>query len=117
MNDKKGLELPINMIVVVAIAVLVLVVVAAFFAGRLGQGTGDIALEGAFSQGCNTLRTIHNCAASSISLINVRGYTPPGSDPASFPNGDSFSDICLRKGFDTADGGATCAKACGCTGV
>jgi len=41
----KGLELPINMIIIIAIAVLVLVVIAAFFTGYFGSGTGTISLE------------------------------------------------------------------------
>ena len=115
MKGKKGLELPINMIVVIAIAVLVLVVVAAFFAGRLGSGTNDIALEGAFSQGCNTLRTIYNCAPDSP--VEVRGYAPPGTAvvPGQTPVSNFFgsgNSICALKGLPESN---ICARACGCT--
>ena len=115
MNGKKGLELPINMIVVIAIAVLVLVVVAAFFAGRLGGGSDEIALNAAFNNGCNTLRFAEQCDPARIGNVNVRGYTPPGQTPNT--NGWPFLDgsadsICARKGYTDA---AQCARVCGCT--
>ena len=99
------------MIVVIAIAVLVLVVVAAFFAGRIGSGTGDINLEAAFAQGCNNLRSIHNCAVSEISLITVQGYLPQGTSATQYPNGYPFGGVCTAKGFSAL---AECAVACGC---
>ncbi len=107
----KGLEMPINMIVVVAIAVLVLVVVAAFFAGRLGGGSDEIALTAAFNTGCNTLRSVHNCVVASITSGSIRipGYAPPGEQVN--PNGYDFSLVCSRKGYSASD----CARVCGCT--
>lgn len=104
----KGLELPINMIVVVAIAVLVLVVVAAFFVGRVSPA--DIDLERAFGTGCNTLRALYNCVVDDIRQINVPGYLPPGAVSADYPDGFPFDEVCRAKGLVPAD----CAKACGC---
>ncbi len=104
----KGLELPINMIVVVAIAVLVLVVVAAFFAGWIGKGTGDVNLESAFGSGCNTLRTVYNCNYLEFDV----NYQKPGSPLTR----TRFSEICRLKELSTAISNApgTCVKACGC---
>ncbi|MBI4174829.1 MAG: hypothetical protein HY517_04235 [Candidatus Aenigmarchaeota archaeon] len=109
MKNSKGLELPINMIVVIAIAVLVLVVVAAFFAGRIGGGGDEIALTAAFNTGCNNLRSVHNCIVGDIPTIRVPGYAPSGEalDPTGYP----FDRICQRKGFSNVD----CARACGCS--
>src|SRR3989338_2522528 len=106
---KKGLELPINMIVVIAIAVLVLVVVAAFFAGRLGQGTNDINLQSAFGTGCNALRSSYNCAGDLSFMVN---YQESGSTNTQ----TSFARICLLSGYaDTSSYAAgSCKKACGC---
>ncbi|MFA4820207.1 MAG: hypothetical protein WC613_04605 [Candidatus Aenigmatarchaeota archaeon] len=104
----KGLELPINMIVVVAIAVLVLVVVAAFFAGQLGGGTNTIAIEAAFSSGCNSLRSTYNCADLSF-LVN---YQEQGSTNTQV----QFSRICQLKGYTAviSNAAGSCTKACGC---
>ncbi len=116
MKDKKGLELPINMIVVIAIAVLVLVVVAAFFAGRLGGGSDEIALNAAFNNGCNTLRFAEQCNPSNIGNVKVRGYAPPGVDASQYTDGWPFfggtDGICQRKGYSTE---SQCARVCGCT--
>ncbi|HLD38739.1 MAG TPA: hypothetical protein VJB05_00310 [archaeon] len=105
----KGLELPINMIVVVAIAVLVLVVVAAFFAGQLGGGTSTIALENAFISGCGKLKSLYNCDSTQIGSINVLNYAPQGTPVSA--TGFPFSSICTAKGYITTQ---ECAKACGC---
>ena len=107
----KGLELPVNMIVVIAIAVLVLVVVAAFFVNKVNPN--ELNLETAFNSGCNTLRSAYNCQVSGISSINVRGFVPSGVDSAAYPSGYPFGGadgICARKGF-TED---QCARVCGC---
>ncbi len=100
----KGMELPINMIVVVLIAVLVLVTVSTFLAGQLGGGTGSINLEGVFSAECNKLRTFHNCADTNFV---VTGYTAPGKT-AGTPT--YFSELCTLKGYSPAE----CLIACGC---
>ena len=112
MSNSKGMELPINMIVVIAIAVLVLVVVAAFFAGRLGAGTNDIALESAFNNGCTTLRAVYNCDYTRAGDVKVRNYAPPGQTAPTegWAFGGSGGSICDRKGL--AD--PQCAIACGC---
>ena len=111
MKNSKGLELPINMIVVIAIAVLVLVVVAAFFVGRIGGGGDEIALTAAFNTGCNNLRSVHNCVVGDIGTITVPGYVPSGESISAYPNGYPFGNICQRKGFSPTD----CARACGCS--
>lgn len=108
----KGLDLPVNMIVIIAIAVLVLVVIAAFFTAQTGGGFGNIALEEAFNRGCATWRSTYNCASPTFT---VSGYSLPGqTGPA------SFSAICAQK-VGGAQGGVVdqnainqCRKLCGC---
>lgn len=111
----KGLELPINMIVVVAIAVLVLVVVAAFFAGQLGGGTSTIALENAFVSGCGKLKATYNCDPDVITAntLKVLNYAPSGHQISEYTaaGGYAFSLICSAKNYAP---GAECARACGC---
>ncbi|MBI3190709.1 hypothetical protein HYZ41_03320 [archaeon] len=74
---KKGLELPINMIVVIAIAVLVLVVVAAVFSGNFLSGTNTITAQVAWANGCNQARA-RGCAVNDFGTLNVAGYDPDG---------------------------------------
>lgn len=109
----KGLELPINMIVVVAIAVLVLVVVAAFFAGQIGGGTNSINVENAFTQGCTKLRSLYNCDPATISSINVLNFAPPGQPvlTTGYPFSTASNGICSLKGYINDQ---ECARACGC---
>lgn len=114
MSSSKGLELPINMIVVIAIAVLVLVVVAAFFAGRLGGGSDEIALNAAFNNGCNTFRFAYQCNVAEIANVKVRGYAPPGQAQTTdgWPFYGGSDSVCARKGYFSE---AECARVCGCT--
>ena len=106
--SKKGMELPINMIVVVLIAVLVLVTVGAFLAGQLGGGVGQIGLEQAFGEGCQKLRSVYNCARDAT--VTITSYTPQGRPAGS--GADFFNDICTAKGFGVDR--ELCAVQCGC---
>jgi len=103
----KGLELPVNMIIIIAIAVLVLVVVAAFFAGRTGEGFASISLEQAFTQGCAALRAGYECNSQSIGSVIIPGYKKGANDQTPHP----LSEICADKGIPDLN---ACARACGC---
>jgi len=56
MNRMKGMELPINMIIIIAIAVLVFVVVAAYFAGAFGGSKDKLAAQAAWNTFCGSER-------------------------------------------------------------
>ena len=103
----KGLELPINMIIVIAIAVLVLVVVSAFFAGQTSSGISSISLEQAFTQGCSALRSGYDCNPNSIGSVNVPGYKINAGDSTVH----TLTEVCTRKGLSEPN---ACAQACGC---
>jgi hypothetical protein len=102
----KGMELPINMIVVILIAVLVLVTVGAFLASQMSN-TSSFGLEQAFGEGCQKLRSVYNCDLNAH--VSIKSYTPPGRLAGS--GSDFFADICSAKGFEA---GSECAIACGC---
>lgn len=110
----KGLELPINMIVVVAIAVLVLVVVAAFFIGGF-KPIEDIGAAAAYGQGCNTLKAVYGCVASSVNDIRITGYNPDNRpvDPGVPYEGETLMRACSDK-FKTSITDVQCAVSCGC---
>lgn len=63
----KGLELPLNMIVVIAIAVLVLTVVAIFFTSQTGSGVDRIAMQGARADLCQKLTAVEGCPGPTTS--------------------------------------------------
>ena len=52
MNSKKGLELPMNMIVIIIISALVLVVLVSYFLSVSGTSMSDAQANAAFSSGC-----------------------------------------------------------------
>jgi hypothetical protein len=105
----KGIELPVNAIVIVAVAILVLAVIAAFFVGALGTNMAGINLEQAFTKGCEALIRAYNCDENKISdgTIKVLGYPNPEDTDT------TFYSLCLQKGYSAS----TCAVACGCTTV
>jgi hypothetical protein len=66
----KGIELPINILVVVAVAVIVLLgVVALFFSGWF-SGTAPMSIEAAKSQACN-IASRQGCAVADPTAIAV----------------------------------------------
>ncbi|HIG96899.1 MAG TPA: hypothetical protein HA230_00960 [Candidatus Aenigmarchaeota archaeon] len=112
----KGLELPINMIVIVAIAVLVLVVVAAFFAGQLSGGINTIGASAAYGSGCNTLRTAYGCDSLQVSNIKIIGYNPynvPVTAGTQYV-GETLLTACQQNFKQSSMDNTACARACGC---
>ncbi len=120
----KGMDLPINMIVIVAVAVLVLVVTAGFFGGFFARGIGDIDFNKAFDGACNQLRASYNCDPERIGDVSVL-YQPPGvSDPRS---SFTLGELCVqklgqgdvKKGVSVGSGrgnlqATACVRSCGC---
>ncbi len=103
----KGLELPVNIIVVIAIAVLVMVALGAFFAANFWGNTNIINQQQALSNGCNSLRTLYECKASRVNSVIISGYSPSGMTNAKC----SLGYVCGKQGAaDTV----ACAKMCGC---
>ncbi|MCX6819097.1 MAG: hypothetical protein NT129_03820 [Candidatus Aenigmarchaeota archaeon] len=81
----KGIDLPINAIVIVAIAVLVLVVIAAFFVGVVGPGTGSMNSQNAWNTGCAQARA-RGCLQADFGVegepLPIAGYDPEGDGTA-----------------------------------
>lgn len=99
----KGLELPINVIVVVALAVLVLVVISAFFLSNFFGGAGTIDEAAAFTTGCGSLRAL-GCRPADVNNVCITGYSENAEDKG-------LGYLCIKRG---ADDTAKCAKLCGC---
>ncbi len=107
---KKGLELPLNMIVLIAIAVLVLVVVAAYFASQTGQGFQTINDLQALNTGCQ-LWLSNGCSGSADTII-IRDYKPLAAT-----TDQALSVACERNGLDATTGltrSGACGRRCGC---
>ncbi len=107
----KGLELPVNMIIVIAIAVLVLVVVSAFFAGQTSSGINSIQLESAFSSACATWKNAYGCDDSARFTITT-DFKFVGQT-----SGASLDNMCSHKTSGSYTGAAdvpACKRLCGC---
>ncbi len=79
---KKGLSLPINLIVILAIAILVMVVVAAFFVMSTGSTFSGISDQQAWNSGCSMAK-LRGCIESdfgSTTPLYVDGYDPKKND-------------------------------------
>ena len=99
---KKGLELPINMIVIIALAVLILVIVTAFTTSQVGAGVGSIGLEAAFASSCTTYRN-NGCTGSLSSVAYAK-------DVQGLKKGMTLAEMCTQKGIEAAK----CSETCGC---
>ncbi len=102
---RKGVSLPINMIIIMIIAVLALLVIIAFFMpGWFGQ-TGSIDVETAFNRGCNTLATLRGCDADAVEDIII-----PGFDHDRNNEDDSLLEVCQLKAVVSSN--EDCAHLC-----
>jgi hypothetical protein len=105
---RKGISLPVEMIVIIAIAVLVLVVIAAFFAGGFGPPTNTIVAQAAFSQGCNTWKIRSSDCSMNPNQITISSYNPDGKANSGDEN---LAKACQVLGYPLQ---SDCARACGC---
>jgi len=110
----KGVELPINILVIVAIAVIVLLgLIALYFVGW-GPFAGAAGLEGVKNAACRELVQENRCNLTTLSLIPTPNFDAdkdgtPGETAAA---GDNLDNLC-EKYFNYPDD-ADCGRLCGC---
>ena len=68
----KGIELPINILVIVAVAIIVLLGIVALFYSTWFTGTSTIDLNAATNRACNAVRG--NCGTSPNSILLSPNY-------------------------------------------
>ncbi|TRZ54959.1 hypothetical protein D4Q76_01360 [archaeon] len=112
---KKGMELPINTLVVVAIAVIVILAIAAFFMGGFGGSSKDIQNRQAFMNTCSGwVQTGCNNADYDSSIEQSFKVWQPNVDLDSPPTGQSKIDYLASKcgcyGSGTGGRSATCGS-------
>ncbi len=117
----KGIELPINVLVIVALAVIVLLgMIALYMAGTSGP-IGSIALGAAKQSGCAKLLNSNNCGVDP-DYIGVN-FDVDGDGMINITSCDGSAITCpdnlgafLNAYFGTADDMATQKQTCGCPG-
>lgn len=98
---KKGIDLPVNSIIIIALSLIVLVGVAAFFLSSMNPSKNDIDANSYFYQTCPTLR----CTNSRANFDIARTLSSDNPD---------FIKSCRRL-FPETNGIATdCMQKCGC---
>jgi len=110
---KKGMELPINTLVVVAIAVIVILAIAAFFMGGFGGSSKDIQNRQAFLNACGSwVQTGCNNDDYNSAIEQAFAVWQPTVDLTSPPTGQSKIDYLASKcgcyGAGTGGRSATC---------
>jgi hypothetical protein len=126
----KGLELPINVLVIVAIAIVVLLAVIALYFGGFTPFSSAVNIEGVKNEGCRQLVQQKNCnaATNAIAISNFDadqdtfiGTADTGSGwtwgtsvckGAVGSGGDNLASLC--KCWYTRDSDASCRQLCGC---
>ncbi len=99
----KGIELPINVLVIVAVAVLVLLGLVALYMMVVGPGSVTIQKQNAWNQMC-TIVTQQYCTDTTLSASQKFGVE------SQWTFGELCNDI---KGIDPFDR-VSCTQACGC---
>ena len=111
MNAVKGVELPINILVIVAIAVIVLLgLVALYFIGFNPFST-TAGLEGIKNKACQALVQTNNCGVSTTTI--QANYDVDGDGAIDITN-DNLLAFCTKFYSRTTD--AACKGLCSCPG-
>jgi len=121
----KGIELPINVLIIVAIAIIVLIALVGMFYSPVNQSGDSVSLDIAKSQACRSLVIGYDCKDISTSkplashtagtgaliLVKVDNYDVDGIGGANSA-GDTLWKLCNEKYYATTD--SDCRKLCGC---
>jgi len=104
----KGVELPINVLVVVAIAIIVLLgVVVLYFIG-FNPFSGSVSLTSLKNAGCSNYSLNYNCG--SRGGITTKTLSLPSNSYGVF----TLQTLCEKYLGVTVDDTAGCARVCGC---
>jgi hypothetical protein len=94
----KGIELPINILVIVAVAIIVLLGVIALFYSSWFSGTGPVTAESAKSRACSIANrlgcTDSTGAATQASAIYMTADGLPGGNPL-YKTYHNLEEFCL----------------------
>jgi len=116
----KGIELPVNILIIIAIAVIVLIALIAMFYPAFVSGGKTVSLDVARSQACRSLVEGYRCDTTTVLaniIVNKFDVDKDGSvnDIGTSDADDNLDNLCLTW-YQTADD-ATCRKnLCGCEG-
>jgi len=125
----KGIELPINILIIVATAVIVLIAVIAMFYPAFNSGSVTMTSESAKSAACQVLVEAKNCGkttpATNTYGIRVNNFdankdnTPLAGTEAAYPaaclptgGNDNLARLCVCYYSITTEAG--CKALCGC---
>lgn len=115
----KGMELPINMIIVVAVALLVLITVFVFFLSGTSGGLGSIEKANLRNRMCTALSSGYQCNPANVNSITVTGYkrvgggiVPVASTATDYSTSRvTLLELCQQDGLSDT---IACARSCGC---
>lgn len=106
----KGIELPVNVLVIIAVAVIVLLgVIALYMSGFIGS-TPALNMNVAWNQGCASV--VRNCAGTAIGTDIAVNYDVNGDGKIVLAN-DNFLTLC-QKIYGSTTSIGTCKQKCGC---
>ncbi len=102
----KGVELPINVLVIVSLAVIVLLGIVALFTGVFGVTGGGLTNEAALRNSCSPVA--FNCEGYTADS-HFKAITTSAKDDAGTQL--NLWELCGALGHNTVD---ACKRACGC---
>jgi len=111
----KGLELPINVLIIIVLAVIVLIAVVAFFYPSFFSGSQTVGVESAKTQACRSLIAIRCTDSSLVGVINFDANQDGNIwniSSQALANGDTLLELCTNY-FQTAVD-EECRAMCGC---
>jgi hypothetical protein len=129
----KGIELPINALIIITVAVLVLLGIVALWMSSWGGGSQGVTVEAMKAAGCGALmRDARGCTSidpatqiyfdgSTATVpkfdINKDGkFCPAGPTCVAADPADSLQLLCSTYYGTSATGASDCRKICGCGG-
>ena len=124
--NRKGVELPVNVLVIVAIAVIVLLGLIALYMAGTGGPFSSISLSAAKQSGCSKLISMNSCAPNPIHIgvnfdVDGNGAIDSGtcnavSNPPKTCNDNLGALLVAYYGASDLSDVTTMKQICGCPG-
>lgn len=109
--DMKGIELPINVLIIVVIAIIVLIALVSMFYNPVNVGGSVVGLDNAKSQACRSLSVGYGCDKNA-DLDDIMVYDFDANGDGNMDSEDTLMALCEDK-YAIGDESA-CRQLCGC---
>ena len=112
----KGIELPINVLIIIVVAIIVLIAIVAMFYPSFTNGNSMVSSEGAKSAACQVLVSRGGCTSNTVHSydISINNFDANKDNTVTSGIESAYPTVCLSGTPPTGSGSDNLARLCLC---